>query len=476
MSKPLFSKCVVLCVVLAVLASAAVQAGKINLQDPVRLPEDQLLKSVYFFGHWWEPWKSDDAAIVKDFQRLKELGFNTVCVDHEVSQSINLDWQWLDREYKLAGQEGIYILPWLQLQSVDRENLMKFSHLDLKQAVGQDGQPVPDCCDFRDGEFKRALAHYVSVYLDRFGNDPALLRIKDGKKLRPVVALMVEAGWRDDRGMPLSFDDDTNAYFRKWMKASHYDLAQLNSRWGTEYTSFDEIDPRDKAIFDYAFEDKQNMPAAVKAHVEFRARIISDALQAVAKEVRKKHKDVVFAVEIAYPFSSDNPDAAAYRWNNANDLRIADFSNIVFIRTVGNTSAGQVKKDQDILMMNGKKVILGYRFFGDSSDARAVSFALDCASSANGLGYYNWNETADNASAIYNDPARQGYAQLMNATYDMLYDSDKRHVIPAAVEPAPVAKIPAEPAATEEPAEENAAAEVAPAPVAAPAEATAAAE
>lgn len=434
MPKPLHARSLILCIALTVLLGTAAQAGKINLQEPIRLPDGQPLKSIYFFGHWWDPWKSDDAALAKDLKRLKELGFNTICVDHEVSQAINRDWHWLDREYKLAGQEKIQILPWLQLQSVDRENLMKFANLSLKQAVNQDGQPVPDCCDFRDSEFRRALAHYITVYLDRYGNDPALLRVKDGKRERPVVALMVEVGWRDEKGMPLSFDEDTNAYFRKWMKASYHDLKHLNTKWGTDYKSFDEIDPCDKSIFDYACEDKQNMPVAVREHVTFRARLIGEALQSVAKEVRKKHKDVMLAAEIAYPFSLDSPDAAAYRWNNANDFRIIDFADIVFIRTAGNTSFGQVKKDQDLLILNGKKVVLGYRLFEGSSTDRGVVFALDCASSANGLGYYNWNETADSASAIYADPKRQECVRLMNSTYDMLYDSEKRHVTTATIE------------------------------------------
>lgn len=453
MSK-LLSRPIALCIILAVLVCAA-QAARLNLQDPIRLADDQLLKSVYFFGHWWEPWKSDDAALAMDLKQLKDLGFNTVCVDHEVSQAVNLDWKWLDREYKLAGQEKVFVLPWLQLQSVDRENLMQFSHLELKQAVNQDGQPVSDCVDFRDGEFRKALAHYVITYLDRYADDPALLRVKDGKKVRPVVALMVEIGWRDDKGMPLSFDDDTNAYFRKWMKSSHYDLAHLNSKWGTNYKSFDEIDPRDKAVFDYAFADKQNMPTAVKEHVAFRARIIGDALNSIADAVRKKHRDVLFVAEIAYPFNADHADASAFKWNNASDPRILQFADIVFIRTIGGTSTGQARKDQEQLILGGKKVVLGYRFFGGSTPETAVALATDCALSANGLGYYNWNETADNASAIYNDPARQGYARLMNSTYDMLYNTDKRHVSPNPA-PAPVeAEVPAS-------------AEVAPAPVSPP--------
>ena len=455
MSKSLISKSAFLCVVLSILMSAVSYAGTVSTREPIRLTDGQALKSVYFFGHWWEPWKSDDVAFTKDIRLIKDLGFNTICVDHEVSQAINRDWYWLDREYRLAGEEGMRVLPWLQLQSMDRESLMKFSQRELKQAVNQDGQPVPDGCDFRDGEFKKALAHYINAYLDRYRDNPALLRIRDGRKDRPVVALMVEIGWRDERGLPLSFDDDANSYFRKWMKASHFNLDKLNEKWGTGYQSFEDIDPRDKTIFNYAFEHKRNMPAAVQEHTAFRARIIGDAMKDVAREVRRKHGDVLFAVEVAYPFNADHPDALAYRWNNANEIRIVDFADIVFIRTVGNTSLGQVKKDQDALMTARKKVVLAYRFYGDSSAERASAFALDCAMSANGLGYYNWNETADSASAIYDDPVRQGFARLMNGAYDMLLDTDSRHLVagsaaapvevapappvaPAVIEPAPV--------------------------------------
>ncbi|MCL6519743.1 MAG: beta-galactosidase [Armatimonadetes bacterium] len=410
----------------------SVFAGPIRPQDPLRLPDGQLLKSIYFFGHWWDPWKSDDAILAAELKKIKDLGFNTICVDHEVSQAVDRDWYWLDREYKLAGQEKVYILPWLQLQAVDRQNLMKFSHLQLKPAVNQDKQVEEGCILFQDGEFRKALAHYVSVYLDRYGNDPSLLRVKVGGKLLPVVGLCVETGWRNEQGLPLSFDEETNAYFRKWMRSSYHDLAELNKKWGTNYKSFDEIDPCDKTIFDYAFEDKQNMPMAVREHVTFRARLIADALADVAQRVKKKHKDVLFLAEVAYPFSIDHPDANVFRWNNANLVRIVNFADIVMIRTVGNISSDAVKKEQDLLILDGKKLILAYRFFGDSTPERASAFAVDCAISANGLGYYNWNEMSDSSSAIYDKPDRQGFARLMNFTYDMIYDPSRREAAPSA--------------------------------------------
>jgi hypothetical protein len=430
------------------MAISVVSAQRIDLQDQIKLSDGQAFKAVYYFPHWWDPWKTDDSAVLSDLRTMKSIGFNTVCLDHEVSQAVDKDWYWLDREYKLAGQEKMLILPWLQLQSVDRNALMKFTHLTLQPAINQNGKPEDDCVSFRDEEFKRAMVHYISVYLDRYENDPSLLRVKEGKKTRPVVGIMLETGWRNNSGLPLSFDDETNAYFRKWMQASHHDLKQLNSKWGTKYKSFSEIDPRDKSIFNYAYEDKRNMPEAVREHVIFRARVINEALEDIARQVRKRHKDVLFVAEVAYPFGYDDPDANAYYWNDANDHKAVEFANIVVVRTMGNTTTPDMKKIQELLMSHGKNVVLAYRFLSGSNDVKGVEFALDCAKNANGLAYYNWNENADSSSALYNKPDRQSFARLMNATYDLLYNHS--NLIPPVAKPsapAPVAPASSAPAA-----------------------------
>lgn len=443
---------IVLYLFLIVLAVGAASAAKIALLDPIKVPSGEPLKAIYFFPHWWDPWKSDDAAVTSDLQKMKELGFNTICVDHEVSQAIDRDWYWLDREFRLAGAQGMYILPWLQLQGLDRTSLMKFSHLELMQAVNQDGQPQDECVVYRDENFRKALAHYISVYLDRYADNPALLKVTEGRRVRPVVGLMLEVGWRDVRGLPLSFDDDTNEYFRKWMKATYHDLAHLNKKWGTSYKSFDEIDPRDKTIFDYAFSDKRNMPVAVQEHARFRARLINDALSSVVQQVRKKHKNVLFVVEVAFPFSLDDPIALAYRWNNANEPKAVESADIVMIRSAGNTCAGQVEKDQKTLSLSGKRIITAYRFFAGSDSARAVAYAIDGAVTANAIACYNWNETADETSSVYNKPDFQSLAKLMLATYDSLFDADKRHQLaPLMSIPVPVSNPATEPAPSETP-------------------------
>ncbi|MCX6375455.1 MAG: beta-galactosidase [Armatimonadetes bacterium] len=440
---------VVTCILLVCIAFSAASAARINLKDPIRLADDQTLKAVYYFPHWWDPWKSDDAVVTADLKKMKEIGFNTVCLDHEVSQAVDRDFFWLDREYKLAGQEKMCVLPWLQLQAVDRSALMQFSHLTLKPAVNQDKQLEEDCIIYGDPEFKKALIHYVSVYLDRYAEDPALLRIKDGKKLRPVVGLMLETGWRSTNGLPLSFDETTNAYFRKWMKALYYDIKHLNKKWGTSFKDFDEIDPCDKAIFNYAFTDRANPPMAVSEHVIFRARVIKECLQDVAREIRKKHKDILFVAEVAYPFESSDPNAEVYHYNNANDAIAVDFADIVFVRTLGGPVVKPVVNDGGLLKTETKRVILAYRLFDNAEAPAAVNLALDCAINSNGFAYYNWNEKADQTSAIFDKPERQTLVKIMTGAYDVFSGFERTReavpVVPAIQTPAPVPPVPVQP-------------------------------
>jgi len=59
--------------------------------EPLRLADGRPFVCVYYFGHWWDPWKSDDDAMRKDLQTLKEMGVSVLGVDHEWSQAIDGD-------------------------------------------------------------------------------------------------------------------------------------------------------------------------------------------------------------------------------------------------------------------------------------------------------------------------------------------------------------------------------------------------
>ena len=103
-----------------VLASCCGTAGTLAAEGqrgPLRLPDGQPFVGVYFFPHWWQPWKGDDKAIVNDLRRLRTMGVNTVLLDHEWSQALDRKWHWLDRSHRLAKETGMVIVPWLSLKS-----------------------------------------------------------------------------------------------------------------------------------------------------------------------------------------------------------------------------------------------------------------------------------------------------------------------------------------------------------------------
>jgi len=62
-------------------------------EEPIRLASGEPLACVYFFRHWLEPWKIDEDAVRRDMHRLREMGFNTLLLDHEWSQSIARTWR-----------------------------------------------------------------------------------------------------------------------------------------------------------------------------------------------------------------------------------------------------------------------------------------------------------------------------------------------------------------------------------------------
>ena len=98
--------------------------------EPLRLADGRPWVAVYYFGHWWEPWMSDDDAIRRDFRQLREMGVSVLGLDHEWSQAVVNDWGLLDREHRLAQEAGLQIIPWLSLKV--------WSHLSLDVATAKE--------------------------------------------------------------------------------------------------------------------------------------------------------------------------------------------------------------------------------------------------------------------------------------------------------------------------------------------------
>jgi len=383
------------------ISSAASAAEADNA--PLRLPNGEPFVAVYFFPHWWQPWKGDDQAILTDMRRLRQMGVNTLLLDHEWSQAIDRNWHWLDRSHRLAKQTGMTIIPWLSLKSWSDVNwgrrlaAKQWYGEDIVYGLNQDGSRAgpliwhPATIAFG--------AKYATAYIDRFLKNGAILRLRWGGKDRPVVCLGVEAAWAG------SFDEQSNLMFCRWLAKRYKDVKALNEAWGTKYGGLLHVDPRDAKVFDYKAhpQGKAKHPQAVEDHVAFRSETISASLGRMAERVRQRHPDVLFMAEIPYQYGSLHPHAVGYRIGHAANPESCDYADVVLFRATGPLDRREIDTLRRHRARTGQRFVLAYRTYahwanqpGTPSFEAFVNLRADQAASLfNGLGFYSWNEMVD---------------------------------------------------------------------------------
>jgi hypothetical protein len=389
---------------LGLLMLSAVPATPSHAGEPLRLADGRPFVCVYYFGHWWEPWKSDDDVIRQDFARLKAMGVSVIAVDHEWSQAIDGNWKWLDREHRLAKEAGLQILPWLSakvwsdLSSPDRMKLMKeWYGVDLKLGEMQDGSPGP--VQIWDNATIRGGSMYSAEYMDRYG-EQALLHLNWHGESRPVVALSVELGWQG------GFDAETTTkLFSGWLEARYDGLGELNAAWGTDFARLEDIDPKDATIFDYAHlqSGEAKHPQAVEDHIEFRSQLISKCLGIQAALLRRKHPNVLILAELPYQFASKHPHAEGYRIGYAANPSCVRSADILFFRCTGPLNQEEADFLAQWTKETGQPSILTYRTYSDWANERSAEdmqrsadlYAGQAAQLANGFGFYSWDEMVD---------------------------------------------------------------------------------
>jgi hypothetical protein len=370
---------------------------------PLRLANQEPLVCIYYFPHWWEPWKSSDEAVLRDLRRLRRMGFNTLLLDHEWSQAIDGNWRWLDRSHRLAAKAGLKIVPWLSAKgwsdilSGGRAKLAKdWFGVDIPYGLSQDGSPAAPL--LYDDAVLSAGSQYAIRYLERYSN-AALARLEWKGKLRPVVCLSVESAWIG------GFDDRSVELFRKWLAEKYRDIGKLNARWGTTLASFHAVNPRDTALFDYSghVEGRARYPEAVEDHVAFRSQTASKALARMADRVRARWPDALFLAEVPYQYAAEHPHARAYRVAYGANPESCDYADIVLFRCTGPLSAGEAQALERHRGRTGQRFMLTYRTYSDwdvrpASDAFGQSvrlYAGQAAALGDGFGFYSYNEMVD---------------------------------------------------------------------------------
>ena len=403
------SSILVICALAAAEEAPAPEGAVLPVREPLRLASGEPMVAVYFFPHWWEPWKSDDDAVLADLARLRAMGVNTLLIDHEASQAIDGDFKYLDRGHRLAKQTGMQIVPWLSLKTwsdMTSEARGAWSRERYGAAVDVTDQGY---LPYGDGTIAFGVK-YAGEYLNRYAKDGALLHVRRDGTACPVVALTVEASWRREA----SLDDETRRRFQAWLREKYGSVEALNAAWATAFAEFEEIDPADDAVFDYAVAADtaaRALPKPVSDHIDFRAEIVSDALAQQRARLRETFPNLLIMAEIPYHFADEHPHAWGYTVEHGSITKMVGYADMVLLRSSGVLTARARRAVGDYIDRTGKPVVMTYRISpsqgpGDpriADEDAAPLYAHEAAAFCNGIGYYSWNEMVDVHVAMHHE-------------------------------------------------------------------------
>lgn len=399
------------------ISSLLIAVATAGSADVIRLADGKPTVGVYYFTHWWEPWRSSDERILEDLARLKQMGYNTIYLDSEWSQMIDGDWKLLDRGHRLAKQAGMQILPWLSAKVwVDigshdyRRDLVKTMYgVELEMGTGPDGKP--NRTKPYDPAVIEAGVRYCEQYIERYAKDGALMRVMWNGKACPVVAPTVELEWSG------SCDVVTQQMFRMWLRGRYAnDIAKLNKAWGTTLKGFEQVDVCDTKLFDLGAhcEGKAAHPNAAEDHVEFRSQVVDNCLAEISRRLRVKYPDLVIATELPYQFNASHPHAIGYRIMAGANPSAASHADILMVRATDSLTPDEEKALLDHRKRTGQKVILTYRTYQEwgkmlldgkrTQDEMDRLYADQAARAADGFGFYSWNEMVDTHVVADPDP------------------------------------------------------------------------
>ena len=202
-----------------------------------------------------------------------------------------------------------------------------------------------------------------------------------------------------------SLDDRTNGMFREWLRGRYDDVQALNAAWDTPYDDFEDVDPRDWAVFDYQGHNHGAAahPEAVEDHVAFRSATLREALARQGEIVRAKYPDVLLLAEVPYQYGSTHPHARDFRLSCGTNPEACDYADIVLSRSTAPLTADEVEIMRERQRSLGQRFVLPHRTYGDwdlprespGFEPHVRAYADQAAAVGNGCGFYSWNEMGD---------------------------------------------------------------------------------
>lgn len=219
-----------------------------------------------WFGNFFEPYFSSEQASREGIEDLRKLGINSIVLDSKL-------WSDFTRYFR-TGEQSQYVKMQNFITSCCRDNDIGVSFLALF-AIGDNLYPeiydhppefVEQPVDFWGKPFrgyrhwsKKQTAEHVRHCLELYkfiARDAAARAVDEtGRERLPFYF------YHSPIFAP-SFDADGRAHYLAWLK-TQYTVAELNTRYGTSFTSVDALSASDYWVNpDHASENDRYLPAA----------------------------------------------------------------------------------------------------------------------------------------------------------------------------------------------------------------------
>lgn len=259
-----------------------------------------------WFGNFFEPYFSSREAVEGGIEDLRRLGFNSIVLDSKL---------WSDfTHFFRTGEESQYVAMQRFITSCCRGNGMGVSFLALfaigdnlypeiydhppefvDQPVDYWQQPYRGYRHWSAAQAEEHVRHCLELYRFIAGDAAASARDEEGRERLPFYF------YHSPIFSP-SFDDDGREHYLAWLCA-RYSLEELNERYGTAFSSYDQLDagdywtnpadPEEAHRHVPSAADYEGCPAAIRRYADnqaYKRHVMRDYFSRVAGRLREEDR------------------------------------------------------------------------------------------------------------------------------------------------------------------------------------------
>ncbi len=202
------------------------------------------MRSILSYYTWWNPEKKLGSALHKSLDEIRSLGFESISYDIQYHWLSNAKEVW-ETVVGACNERELSIVPVVSYGYLPNAGILsRLTGMDVTTAVDSHGAPT-DCIDTHDLDNVQPYVEYLEMLIDAY--EDAFLNVKGRILMNFWEPSMVV--WNRSGRTHLGYGPAMAEEFRGWA-LERETLDDLNGKWGTSFSSPDEIKPPTEGLWD----------------------------------------------------------------------------------------------------------------------------------------------------------------------------------------------------------------------------------